>query len=468
MKEISTQVLVLGSGPGGYAAAFYASDCGFDVILVEKEDLGGVCLNRGCIPSKALLHAMHVKTAALEAKAMGLNFKNPILDLDKLRDWKQGIVSQLSTGIAGLAKNRKVQVIKGRGYFEESQLLRVETKEGQQLIRFDKALLATGSKPAMPAAFDLGNPRIMSSTEALNIDSVPETLLVIGAGYIGMELGMVYSRLGSQVTLVEALPNIMAGADSDLVRVLQKKVQKEFDCILTNHKVKKMKTHRNKIKVSLEDATGTVNDFFYDKVLVCVGRSPNSENLGLENTKVTCDDKGFVIVDEQQQTLDSHILAIGDITGGAMLAHKASKEARNAIDTLSSKGSSSKDMIIPAVVYTHPEVAWCGLTEQEAKANNIKVNVSKFNWSASGRALAMMGTEGITKLILEPETDRVLGVGIVGENAGELIAEAMAWVNMGATAKDIAHTIHAHPTLSESILEAAEAFYNHSSHVPVK
>lgn len=467
MDKIQTQLVVIGSGPGGYAAAFYAADLGFEVTLVEKAELGGVCLNRGCIPSKALLHAMNVKTNAVDAKSMGLNFKKPTIDLDVLRTWKDSVVTQLSKGIDFLAKNRKVKVLKGRAYFEESQLLRVETDKGQQLISFEKAILAVGSLPALPATFDLGNPRIMTSTEALNIESIPETLLVIGAGYIGMELGMVYAEMGSKVTLVEALPKVLAGADDDLVRILENKVTKKFDSILTDHKVSSMKTLKNKIKVTFQSNEGNKSENTFDKVLVCVGRVPNTKDLGLENTQVKCDEKGFVIVDETQQSLDPAILAIGDITGGALLAHKASKEARIAVDTLANKGSLNKDLIIPSVVYTHPEIAWAGLTEKEAKEKGIKVNVSKFSWGASGRALAMQKTEGLTKLILEPETDRVLGVGIAGENAGELIGEAMAWINMGATASDICETIHAHPTLSESILEAAEAFYKHSSHVPV-
>ena len=468
MKKQHIDLVVIGSGPGGYAAAFYAADLGKQVLLVEKEDLGGVCLNRGCIPSKAFLHATHIKHTALEAKKMGLHFKKPTLDLDTLRAWKEGIVEKLSGGIASLAKNRDVKFIKGRAYFEESQLIRIETKKGQELYTFDKAILATGSRPAMPAAFDLGNPRIMSSTEALQVETIPETLLVIGAGYIGMELGMVYARLGSQITLVEALPSILAGADADLVSVLQKQVKSEFSEILLSHKVAKMKTKKSAIEVVLENAEGKKETRSFDKVLVCVGRSPNSETLGLENTKVKLDEKGFVMVDESMQSLDPAIYAIGDIVGGALLAHKASKEARIAVENSLNMNASAENLLIPAVVYTDPEIAWVGLTQQEAKEQGIKVKIAKFSWAASGRALAMNRTEGFTKLIVDPETEQILGVGIVGEHAGELIGEATAWVNMKASVSDIAQTIHAHPTLSESILEAAEVYFNHSSHVPVK
>ena len=463
MKKVQTEIVVLGGGPGGYAAAFYAADLGKKVILIEKDKLGGVCLNRGCIPSKALLHATHLISAAEEAKEMGIHFTKPKIDIDTLRAWKDNTISKLNSGVAGLAKKRGVEVIKGRGILEGSQELRVETEKGQQVIQYEKLILAVGSKPALPNAFNLGSKRIMTSTEALQIEDIPKKLLVVGGGYIGMELGTVYSILGSSVDMVEAMPQILTGADTDLVRPVKKFAEKHFNQTLTNAKVMKMATKSKQIEVELEIDGKKVKEL-YDKVLVSVGRTPNTYDLGLENTGVTLDDKGFVKVNGQQQTDDPNILAIGDIAGGALLAHKASKEARIAVEAINGEPSSMNDVQIPAVVYTHPEVAWCGLTETEAKEKKIKVNVAKFGWGASGRAMSMNATDGITKLILEPETDRVLGVGIAGENAGELIAEGLLAVEMAATAEDIALTVHPHPTLNETVMEAAEVYYGHSTH----
>jgi dihydrolipoamide dehydrogenase len=462
MDALKTDLLVLGAGPGGYAAAFYAADLGKKVILVERDKrLGGVCLNRGCIPSKALLHAAHTITSARESEHRGIVFDAPSIDVSRLRTWKESILTKLSGGVAQLAKMRGVQVIYGRGYFEDSRTLRIETEQGQQLVNYDHAIIAVGSKSTMPKAFDLGNPRIMTSREALELEDIPENLLVVGGGYIGMELGTVYATLGSKVVLVEALETILAGADPDLTRPVMNYAKKAFKEVRLKTKVSKMATSGKQIKVEFE-LDGQKKEELFDRVLIAVGRSPNSENLGLENTKVALDEKNFIQVNEKQQTSDPAIYAIGDIAGGVLLAHKATKEGRIAVEVITGEESSSKDVIVPAVVFTDPEVAWCGLTEAEAKQKGKEVQVAKFPWAASGRALTFDRTEGLTKLIIDPESERILGVGIVGYGAGELISEGVLAIEMGSTAKDLALAVHPHPTLSETLMEAAEVFYGHS------
>jgi dihydrolipoyl dehydrogenase len=468
MDPIKTEIVVIGAGPGGYAAAFYAADLGKKVMLIEREvRLGGVCLNRGCIPSKALLYATHQITAAKDSDHRGITFTSPTVDLNKLRAWKEGILAKLSGGVAQLAKLRNVQVVQGRAYFEGSQSLRVENEQGQQFINYETAILAVGSVPAMPKAFDLGNPRVMTSTEALEIEDIPENLLVIGGGYIGMEMGTVYAALGSKVTVVEALDSILAGADADLARPVVAAAKRAFKEIRLKTKVGKMSTVGKQIKVEMEFEGKKVEEL-YDRVLVSVGRAANSADLGLENTKVTLDDKGFVKINAQQQTSDPHIYAIGDIAGGIMLAHKAHKEARIAVETINGQSSTFENVVIPAVVFTDPELAWCGLTEGEAKAKGIACEVAKFSWAASGRALSFDRTDGVTKMLVDSETERVLGVGICGAGAGELIAEATLAMEMGATAEDIALTVHPHPTLSETLMECADAYYGHATHTMSK
>jgi dihydrolipoamide dehydrogenase len=466
MDPIKTEVVVLGAGPGGYAAAFYAADLGKKVLLVEQDKkLGGVCLNRGCIPSKALLHATKVFSEVREAAHRGISYSGaPQVELDKLRAWKNSIVEKLSGGVSFLAKKRGVQVLIGRGYFEGSQTLRVETEDGQQFVNYDKCIVAVGSKAALPKTFDLGNPRVMTSTEALEVEEIPEELLVVGGGYIGMELGTVYANLGSKVVVVEALDSILAGADPDLTRPVIKYAEKNFREMRFKTKVTQMSTKGKKIRVVTEGPDKTPKEEFFDRVLVSIGRKPNCEDLGLENTKVEQDERGFIKVDSKQQTNDPAIMAIGDIAGGVLLAHKASREARVAVETICGTESTSEGVVIPAVVFTDPELAWCGLTEAEAKAKGIAVEVAKFPWGASGRALTFDRTDGLTKLIVEPESERVLGVGIVGHGAGELIAEGVVAVEMGATARDLAYSVHPHPTLSETIMEAAEVFYGHPTH----
>jgi dihydrolipoamide dehydrogenase len=463
MDSIKTELVVVGAGPGGYAAAFYAADLGKRVILIEKDKrLGGVCLNRGCIPSKALLYASHQIINARESAHRGISFTEPKVELEKLRAWKEGILAKLSGGVATLAKMRGVEVIAGRGYFEGSNKLRVETENGQQFIEYDQAILAVGSLPAMPKAFDLGNPRVMTSTEALEVEDIPENLLVVGGGYIGMEMGTVYAALGSKITLVEAMDSILAGADADLTRPVMANAKKLFKEVRLTAKVTKMATVGKQIKVESE-YQGQKFTELYDRVLVSVGRVANSKDLGLENTKVELDERGFVKVNSQQQTADPSIYAIGDIAGGILLAHKAHKEARIAVENILDDNSTF-DSVVPAVVFTDPELAWCGITEMEAKEKGIAIQVAKFPWSASGRALSFDRTDGVTKIIADPETDRVLGVGICGAGAGELIAEAVLAIEMGATVEDIALTIHPHPTLSETLMEGADAYYGHATH----
>lgn len=461
---IQTDIVVLGAGPGGYAAAFYAADLGKKVILVEQESrLGGVCLNRGCIPSKALLHASKMIHEAEISASRGIEFGSPKIHLDKLRAWKESILEKLGQGITTLASKRGVEVMRGRGYFEDSQTLRVETAEGQKFVKYGKGIIAVGSKPALPKAFDLGNKRIMTSTEALELEEIPKSLLIVGGGYIGMELGTVYAALGSEVVLVEAMGSILAGADPDLARPVMRYAEKNFKEVRLNAKVSKMATSGKNIKVNMEFGDKCVEEH-YDRVLVSVGRTPNCYDLGLKNTKVERDDKGFIKVNSKQQTADPNIYAIGDVAGGLLLAHKASKEARIAVQVIAGGSAEFKDILIPAVVFTDPEVAWVGLTEADAKAKNIPVKVVRFAWAASGRALSTDKTDGLTKLLIDPYTERILGVGLVGSGAGELISEGVLAIEMGATAFDLASAVHPHPTLSETLMEAAEVFYGHATH----
>jgi dihydrolipoamide dehydrogenase len=467
-KPLKTELAVVGGGPGGYAAAFYAAEKGMSVTLVEQDRrLGGVCLNRGCIPSKTLLHAAKLITETQDSEARGIRFGHPEIDLAKMRGWKDSIIQRLAEGITGLAKRRNVSVMRGRGYFEGSDNLRIETSEGQQFLSFDHAIIAVGSKPSIPSQFDLGNPRVMTSDQALELEEIPENLLVIGGGYIGMELGTVYAALGSNVVVVEALDSILTGADPDLIRPVMRTAERAFREIRLGAKVTEMATSGKQIKVTMT-VGGNPLEELYDHVLVAIGRSPNCEDIGLENTSITRDDRGFIKVNDRQQTADSGIYAIGDVTGGVLLAHKASREARVAVGVMTGEASTSDKMIIPAVVFTDPELAWCGLTEAEARVKEIDVEVSKFPWAASGRALSFDRPDGLTKMVIDRSTERVLGVGIVGAGAGELIGEAVFAIEMGATARDIAESIHPHPTLSETLMECAEAFYGYATHIQTK
>ncbi|MDA1193122.1 MAG: NAD(P)/FAD-dependent oxidoreductase, partial [Candidatus Poribacteria bacterium] len=361
------------------------------------------------------------------------------------------------------AKARDVTVVRGRASFENSNTLRVESDEGQQYIEYDHAILAVGSHPAVPSAWDLGNPRIMTSTEALEIEDIPETLLIVGGGYIGMELGTVYAGLGSKIVMVEALDSILMGADADLKRPVLKRAESMFESVRLKTKVESMSTSGKQIKVAMTFGDERVEEL-YDRVLIAVGRRPNTEDLGLDATKIALDERGYVKVNDQQRTDDESIYAIGDVAGGILLAHKASKEARIAIDAIFGEEPGTRDYIIPAVVFTDPEIAWCGVTESEAKEKGLNVEVSRFPWSGSGRALSFDRTEGLTKLVIDKDTERILGVGIVGVGAGELIGEGVLAVEMGATALDLAETVHAHPTVAETLMESAELFYGHATH----
>ena len=459
-------VVVIGGGPGGYAAAFRAADLGQNVTLIDLDtNPGGVCLYRGCIPSKALLHAAKIVSESKDAKEIGISYKEPDIDLDKLRDWKNSVVQKMTGGLGILSKQRKINYIQGRATFLNSNSVEAQKSDGSKItVTYDKAILATGSRPiALPFAPD--SKRVLDSTTALEIENIPQSLLLVGGGYIGLELGTVYAELGSQVDVVEMLPQLMTGADRDVANVLEKRLKIIFNTIMTATKVTAMKETSAGIKVSFEDKDGKTSSKEYEKVLVAIGRRPNTENLGLEHTKVTLSDRGFINVNAQLLTADPSIYAIGDITGNPMLAHKASHEGITAAESISGQKVAFEPNCIPAVVFTDPEIAWCGITETEAKAQGITVQVVKFPWGASGRATTLNRNDGMTKFMVEPQTERILGVSIVGPGAGELIAEGVLAIEMGAVVKDLAMSIHPHPTLSETMMETAESFYGHATHI---
>lgn len=460
------EIVVIGAGPGGYPAAFAAADHGKKVILVNEElNPGGVCLQRGCIPSKALLHVAKLIHEAADAAEHGLVFGKPKIELDKLRAFKNGVISQLTGGINSLVKARGVTMVNARGTFANSNTLNLTKADSSvEQLTFDKAIVATGSQPAMPPIFAIGDSRVMDSTGALALEDIPKKLLVIGGGYIGLEMSCVYAALGSEVTVVEALPVILAAADRDLVRPLQKRLEGQFKAIHVNTKVLSLTATKAGIVADLQ-GEGVEPKQTFDRVLVSVGRRPNSKNLGLENTKVQIDEKGFIKIDRCCRTSDPNILAIGDVAGEPMLAHKATREAKVCIEALVGEPSEFDNIAIPAVVFTDPELAWCGLTETEAKDQNRDVKVIRFPWAASGRAQSLARTEGLTKLIIENKTERILGVGIVGAGAGELISEGVLAVETAAVARDLADSIHPHPTLSETLMEAAEAFIGQATHM---
>jgi len=462
----SIQLVVIGAGPGGYAAAFLAADLGMEVAIVEKEtNPGGVCLYRGCIPSKALLHVAKIISEAKHAKAFGVEYNEPKIDVNKLRDWKKSVVSKLTGGLGQLAKARKIKYFQGTASFINSNTLKITKADGtSEDLSFQKAILATGSRPAIIPNLPK-SPHIWDSTAALELESIPENLLLVGGGYIGMELGTAYHELGSKVSVVEMTPGLLPGADRDLSDVLYKRAKGMFAKIMLETKVVRMEESSKGITVTFADTTGKEFKEEYNKVLVSIGRRPNSENLGLENTKVKVTPRGFVEVNDQRQTTDPNIFAIGDIAGDPMLAHKASHEGRVAVETINGQKVAFEPQAIPAVVFTDPEIAWCGITEIEAAKAGREVTVVKFPWAASGRALTLDRTEGLTKLIIDPKTQRILGVGLVGVGAGEMIAEGVVAIEMGAVAADLKLSIHPHPTLSETIMEAAESFFGHSTHI---
>jgi dihydrolipoamide dehydrogenase len=460
-------LIVIGGGPGGYAAAFLAADMGMNVTLVDLEkNPGGVCLFRGCIPSKALLHVAKLISEAEDAKNLGVEFSKPKIDLDKLREWKTGVVNKLTGGLGILSKQRKINYIRGKASFVNSSSVKVEkVGGGTEDITFDKAIIATGSRIASIPSLEIKSERFLNSKTALDLPAIPKSLLVIGGGYIGLELGSVYNALGSKVSVVEMLDGLLPGADRDLVSHLAKRIKSDFEEVMLKSKVVEMKEVKNGIKVKIEDKDGNINDKVYDYVLMSIGRKPDTFGLGLENTKVQVNDKGWINVNKQLRTDDPNIFAIGDIVGEPMLAHKASHEGRVAVEVIAGGKVAFEPKAIPAVVFTDPEIAWAGLTETQAKEQNIKVNVSKFPWAASGRATTLDRFDGVTKILSEPGTDRILGVGICGPGAGELIAEGVLAIEMAANLTDLKLTIHPHPTLSETVMEAAEVFFGQSTHI---
>jgi len=454
---VSARLVVLGAGPGGYTAAFRAADLGLEVVLIERyPTLGGVCLNVGCIPSKALLHAAKVVEEAESMSQHGISFTGPDIDIDKLRGWKDGIVGRLTKGLAGLASSRKIRVIHGRARFASANHIEVEGEGGTVLIAFEQCIIAAGSRPFMLPDTP-GDPRIIDSTGALELDSLPQRLLVIGGGIIGLEMACVYDALGVKVSVVELTPTLMPGCDRDLVRPLQKRIEKRYENIWLGTRVSAMEPADDGIRVSFEGDKAPDAQVF-DKVLVAVGRTPNGKSIGAENAGVRVDERGFIPVDRQLRTNVPHIFAIGDIVGQPMLAHKASNEGKVAAEVAAGMKSAFDARVIPSVAYTDPEVAWVGLTETEAKERGTAYETGKFPWAASGRSLALGRDEGITKLLFDPETHRLLGAGIVGTSAGDLIGEAGLAIEMGADAADIGLTIHPHPTLTETLAMAAEAF----------
>jgi dihydrolipoamide dehydrogenase len=460
-------IAVVGGGPGGYAAAFLAADLGMKVTLIDPEaNPGGVCLYRGCIPSKALLHVAKLIDESRHAKNWGIEYADPKIDVARLRSWKESVITKLTGGLGQLSKQRAVKYVQGRAAFESSNALRIsKTSGGDETLSFDRIILATGSRPAIIPSLKLDSPRVMDSASALDVSEIPGSLLVIGGGYIGLELGSVYAALGSKVSVVEMTAGLLPGADRDLVLPLFKRLEKSFESILLNTTVSGMKEESNGIRVTFNAQQGPPTDRLFDKVLVSVGRKPNSEISGLDKTKVRVNQRGFIQVNKQLQTDDPAIFAIGDVVGEPMLAHKASHEGRTAVEAIAGHKVAFEPNAIPAVVFTDPEIAWCGLTETQAQKENRNIKVAKFPWAASGRALTLDRTEGMTKLIIDPESERVLGVGIVGVGAGELISEGVLAVEMAALAGDLELTIHPHPTLSETIMEAAEVFYGRATDI---
>ena len=456
--DLHAEVLVIGAGPGGYSAAFRAADLGKKVVLVDKgPTLGGVCLNVGCIPSKALLHAAKVIDETKEMNEHGVSFSAPTVDIDKLRSWKGGIVNKLTGGLSGLAKQRKVTVVIGVAKFTSPTSIQVQTAEGSKTISFDHAIIACGSEPVTLPFIPHGDPRVIDSTGALELNGLPKRLLVLGGGIIGLEMATVYHSLGVKVTIVELMDQIIPGADKDIVTPLMKRIDKRYEKILLKTKVTAVTASNDGLQVTFEGPNGTSTDVF-DRLLVAVGRRPNGKMIGAEAAGVAVDERGFIAVDKQMRTNVTHIFAIGDVVGQPMLAHKAVHEAKVAAEVTAGHKSVFDAKVIPSVAYTDPEVAWVGLTEIEAKAKGIKYGKGVFPWAASGRSLSLGRDEGITKVLFDEEHERIIGCGIVGPSAGDLIAEAALAIEMGADAADIGLTIHPHPTLSETIGMAAEAF----------
>ena len=455
------KLVVIGAGPGGYAAAFRAAELGLSVTLIDPEvNPGGVCLHRGCIPSKALLHVAKLISEAEESEEIGVGFAKPTIDVEKIRGWKNGVVEKLTAGLGAKVEKMKINYLRGTAQFKDSHMLNVSLAGGAtQELAFDQAILATGSRPIMlPGVAEAGQ-RIIDSTGALELTDVPESLLVIGGGYIGLELGSAYAAMGSQVSVVEMTNGLLPGCDRDLVSVLKRRLDKKFVSILLNTKVVELKEQNKAVLVTLEDKHGEQTRKRFEKVLIAIGRKPNTESLGLENTSITKSNKNFIVVDGQQRTAEPHIFAIGDIAGEPMLAHKAYAEASVAAEAAVGRKAVFDPRAIPAVVFTDPEIAWCGLTEIAARAQKKKVKTAKIPWRSNGRTLTLGRDDGVTKLVVDPETDRVLGMAVAGPGAGELIAEGVVAIEMAATSEDLRKSIHPHPTLSETVYDAAEALF---------
>ncbi|GAB6282116.1 MAG: dihydrolipoyl dehydrogenase [Ignavibacterium sp.] len=464
---LDTQLVIIGAGPGGYAAAFYAADLGLNVTLIDPaKNPGGVCLYRGCIPSKALLHVAKLITETEEAKNWGIEFDKPKINLEQLRNFKNRVVDKLTSGLGILSKQRKINYIQGKASFINSSKLKIEKVDGStEELQFEKCIIATGSVISTIPSLQIDSPRLLNSTSALDLPAIPKSLLVIGGGYIGLELGSVYSALGSRVSVVEMLSGLLPGADRDLVSFLSKRLESKFEKIMLNSKVIEMKEVSNGIKVKIQNNDGNIFENIYEYVLMSIGRRPETKGLGIENTKVKTNQRGWIIVNKQMQSDEPNIYAIGDIVGEPMLAHKASHEARVAVEHILGHKVAFEPKAIPAVVFTDPEIAWAGLTENQAKEFGVKYEVAKFPWAASGRAITLDRTDGITKLLIEQGTERIIGIGLCGAGAGELIAEGVLAIEMGANVTDLKLTIHPHPTLSETIMETVEVFFGQSSHL---
>jgi len=463
---MSHHIAVIGAGPGGYAAAFYAADLGMRVTLIDNEkNPGGVCLYRGCIPSKALLHVAKLLEESKHAKEWGIEFGDARIDIDKLRDYKNRVVEKLTSGTGQVSKFRKVNYIQGWASIVDARTIKVKKGDAtEEVVNVDAMILALGSLPTKIPSLSINSPRVLDSTGALDLPEIPKSMLVVGGGYIGLELGSVYAALGTRVSVVEMTPGLLPGADRDLVRFLAQRVEKTFEKVMVSTKVTSMKADDKSVTVNFE-GEGAPKEAVYDYVLVSIGRRPNAKIDGLDRTNVKVDAKGFIETDGQRRTAEPTIFAIGDVAGEPMLAHKASHEARVAVEAIEGQKAVFEPAAIPAVVFTDPEIAWAGITEAEAEKQGLKVEVAKFPWPASGRAIAIDRVDGMTKLIIDPETERILGVGLAGSGAGELIAEGVVAIEMGMTASDLKLSIHPHPTLSETLMEAAEVFFGQATHV---
>jgi dihydrolipoamide dehydrogenase len=466
---ITTQVVVVGAGPGGYAAAFLAADLGLSTALIDPEvNPGGVCVYRGCIPSKALLHVADLLDESKRAREWGIGFGEPKIDLGKLRDFKNRVVQRLTSGTGQLVKHRKIQYLQGYAEIVDAHHLRVRLASGKdEDLQFEHAILATGSVPAIPPTLKVDDPRVMDSTAALDLPDIPKSLLVVGGGYIGLELGTVYAALGSAVTVVEMTSGLLPGADRDLVEILARRVSQTLAKVMLETTVVKVSPEGAGVRVAFEakDGKDSPKEQVFDRVLVAVGRRPNSKIPGLERTHVQVNERGFIMVDEQRRTHEPSIFAIGDVVGEPMLAHKASHEGRVAVEVIAGENVAFAPRAIPAVVFTDPELAWAGLTEAQAAREHRTVTIAKFPWGASGRAITLDRTDGLTKLVIDPESEQVLGVGLVGPGAGELIAEGVLAIEMGANVTDLKLSIHPHPTLTETLMESAEVFFGQATHV---